>query len=127
MLSLTTVKAKKITGNPSANEVLNAEQSFIDAYKREKVKAYKTYLSDKSVLNRNGLAYPASVKKSRAKFIDKTPSNIQFTITGSGIAPTGDLAYVYGNTLINDKPENYLRIWRKEKQRWKIALEVLRY
>jgi ketosteroid isomerase-like protein len=63
----------------------------------------------------------------RAEFIDKTPSNIQFTVTGAGIASTGDLAYVYGNTLINDKPENYLRIWRKEKQGWKIALEVLRY
>jgi ketosteroid isomerase-like protein len=127
MLSLTTVKAKKITGEAPANEVLNAEQSFIDAYRTEKVKAYKTYLSDKSILNRNGLVYPASVKKSRSEFIDKTPSNIQFTVTGSGIAPSGDLAYVYGNTLINDKPENYLRIWRRERQGWKIALEVLRY
>lgn len=127
VLGLTTVKAKKITAEASANEVFNAEQGFIDAYRTEKTKAYKTYLSDKSVLNRNGLAYPASGKKSRSEFIDKTPSNIQFTVTGSGIAPSGDLAYVYGNTLINDKPENYLRIWRKEKQGWKIALEVLRY
>jgi ketosteroid isomerase-like protein len=59
--------------------------------------------------------------------IETTPSNIQFTITGSGIAPGGDLAYVYGNTDINNKAENYLRIWRKEKEGWKIALEVLRY
>lgn len=126
-LSLTTVKAKKMTGDASANKVLKAEQDFIEIYKKEKIQAYKTYLSDKSVLNRNGLNYPASGKKSSAEFIDKTPSNIEFTVTGSGIAPTGDLAYVYGNTLINDKPENYLRIWRREKQGWKIALEVLRY
>lgn len=54
----------------------------------------------------------------------KTPFDI--TIIGSGIASSGDLAYVYGNTIIDNKPENYLHIWRKEKHGWKIALEVLR-
>jgi hypothetical protein len=62
MLSLTTVKVKKMNGDASTNEVLNAEEGFINAYRIEKVKGYKTYLSDKSVLNRNGLAYPASGK-----------------------------------------------------------------
>jgi len=59
--------------------------------------------------------------------IENTPTNIQFAITGTGIASSGDMAYVYGNTLINNKSENYLHIWRKEKDGWKIALEVLRY
>ncbi|MGZ3881471.1 MAG: hypothetical protein ACXVBF_09055, partial [Flavisolibacter sp.] len=59
--------------------------------------------------------------------IKQTPGVIGYTVTGSGIAQSGDLAFVYGNTSINNKEENYLRVWRKEKDGWKIAMEVLRY
>jgi len=36
------------------------------------------------------------------------------------------MAYIYGRTILNGKTENYQRIWRHEKDGWKIALEVLR-
>jgi ketosteroid isomerase-like protein len=48
-------------------------------------------------------------------------------INGSGIASSGDIGYVYGTTIIDGKTDNYLRIWRREKTGWKIAVEVLRY
>jgi len=127
MLSLDKIKAKKVLGDASTDEVLKAEQNFIDTYKTDKSKAYNTYLSSKSILNRNGLYYPALSKKSQLAMITNSPTDIQFTIAGSGIASSGDMAYVYGNTVINNKAENYLHIWRKEKEGWKIALEVLRY
>lgn len=127
MLSLDKIKAKKITGDASTTELLKAEQDFIDTYRVDKSKAYELFLSKQSILNRNGLYYPAIKKKSQVQMIGNTPSNIRFEITGSGIASSGDLAYVYGNTIIDDKPENYLHIWRKEKDGWKLALEVLRY
>jgi ketosteroid isomerase-like protein len=126
-IGLTKIKAKKLTGQAVTNELLKAEEAFIAIYKTDKAKAYKTYLSKQSILNRNGLYYPAIKDKSRSERIENTPSAIEFTITGSGIAASGDLAYVYGNTLINTKAENYLHIWRREKDGWKIALEVLRY
>jgi len=126
-LGLTRIKAKKISGEANTGELLKAEQSFIDSYRLNKAAAYKKFLSKKSILNRNGLYYPATAKKSQSDRIATTPSAMEFTIVGSGMASGGDLAYVYGNTLINNKRENYLRIWRREKEGWKIALEVLRY
>lgn len=126
-ISLTRINEKKVTGDATKDAVLKAEQDFISLYRNEKANAYKKYLSNASILNRNGLSYPATTKKSRSVFIKKTPADVEFTITGSGMASSGDMAYVYGNTSINNKAENYLHIWRKEEKRWKIALEVLRY
>ena len=120
------IEAKKITGNASTTELLKAEQKFIATYKINKAEAYKTYLSKQSILNRNGLQ-PATEKKGQTDMIIATPSDVEFTVTGSQIAPSGDLAFIYGNTSYNNKTENYLRIWRKEKDGWKIAVEVLRY
>lgn len=124
--ALNEVKTKKVSGTASTNELLKAEQDFIKSYKADKENAYKLYLSKQSILNRNGLQ-PAMEKKSQAEIIKVTPQDIGYSVEGSAIAPTGDLAYIYGNTLNNNKSENYLRIWRKEKEGWKIAVEVLRY
>jgi ketosteroid isomerase-like protein len=116
---------KKIKGLNSVDEVLKAEQDFINKYQLHRSGAY-VYKSRNSILVRNG-QYGSIGKLKQSETIRHTPSNIQFTITGSGIAPSGDLAYVYGNTIINNKQDNYLHIWRKEKDGWKIAVEVLRY
>jgi hypothetical protein len=123
--SLKKIEVKKIKGPSSMGAVLKEEQNFIDGYKKDKSKAYTKYLSGNSLLNRNGQY--STIGNKQSETIKNTPSAIQYTIAGSGIASTGDLAYVYGNTLISDKQENYLRVWRKEKQGWKIALEVVRY
>ena len=123
---LNEIKTKKISGTVSTNDLLKAEQNFIELYKADKANAYKVYLSNQSILNRNGFQ-PATEKKGQADMIIATPSDVEFTITGSQIAQTGDLAFIYGNTLRNNKTENYLRIWRKEKDGWRIAVEVLRY
>ena len=55
------------------------------------------------------------------------PQKIEYTIDGSGISAAGDLGYVYGTTTINNKSENYLRVWQREGKVWGLALEVLRY
>jgi hypothetical protein len=44
-----------------------------------------------------------------------------------GVSSAQDMGYTYGTATINDKTENYLRVWRREKTGWKIAVEVLRY
>jgi len=43
------------------------------------------------------------------------------------MSPEKDMRYVYGTTVINDKQDGYLRIWRREKDEWKIAVEVLHF
>ncbi|MBK5273118.1 MAG: nuclear transport factor 2 family protein [Bacteroidia bacterium] len=109
------------------NSLLTAEKNFIIAIKKSKPGAYKKYMSTLySLLERNN-EEPASMKDAYTKIGNATPDSIGYTILGSGIAFSGDLGYIYGSTVISDKTENYLRIWRKEKEGWKIAVEVLRY
>jgi ketosteroid isomerase-like protein len=120
------ITTKKIPGPASTSEVLKTEKNFIETFKNDKSKAYSLFLSKHGILNRNGFQ-PATDKTTRTEIIIATPADIQYTVTGSGVATSGDLAYVYGNTVINNKTENYLRIWRKEEEGWKVAVEVLRY
>lgn len=120
------ISAKKFTGDAIADLVLNAEENFFATYHENKLKAYRKLLSNKTILLRNG-RLPATSIDDQFTVIKNTPSTIEFTITASGIASSGDLAYVYGNTIINNRQDSYLHIWRKEKNGWRIALEVLRY
>ena len=103
-----------------------AENNFLTAVAKDKSKAYKKYLSSKSILNRNGNS-PATNSADQKKMLDLTTSSIQYKLDGAGMSPGMDLGYAYGTTIINGKTDNYLRIWRWEKDEWKIALEVLRY
>lgn len=101
-----------------------AETRFIQAYNTQGVAAYNTFLSSQSRINYSGFL-PASNAAEREALLDSLPRNITYTILGSGIAPGTDLGYVYGSAVMNDKQDGYLRIWRKEKDGWRIAVEVL--
>jgi len=70
---------------------------------------------------------PARSQLEIQEMLDNIPQPIQFSVDSVGIASSGDLGYAYGSTSINGKIENYLHIWRKEKEGWKLALEVLRF
>ncbi|MES1219886.1 MAG: nuclear transport factor 2 family protein [Bacteroidota bacterium] len=118
-------KHGRATGDEGS--LLFAENGFINELNRSKQEAYKKYQSTYfSLLKRHNIQ-PAWLKKDLTAVIDSTPGLITYTILSSGIASSGDLGYVYGSTVMNGKTENYLRIWRKEKKGWKIAVEVLRY
>ncbi|HMK27826.1 MAG TPA: nuclear transport factor 2 family protein [Chitinophagaceae bacterium] len=103
-----------------------AESDFNQMLAEKKAKAYKTWLSGESILNRNG-SLPAVNSTDRQNIIDSTPAGIKYTMNGMGSSAVPDMGYTYGTTVINDKSENYLRIWRREGSGWKIAVEVLRY
>lgn len=118
--------AKKFSSDAVIDSVSKFEENFAASFHENKLKAYRKFLSTKTILLRNG-RLPSTSVDDQLIVVKNTPSNIQFTIAGSGIAASGDLAFVYGNTIINNKQDNYLHIWRKEKSGWKIALEVLRY
>ncbi|MEQ1675178.1 MAG: hypothetical protein ABL876_00675 [Chitinophagaceae bacterium] len=102
------------------------ENDFIQLYKESQSKAYKKYLSGASILNRNGFA-PAVNNADQQLIINSTPPAAEYKLDGWGISTVPDMGYTYGTAVINGKAENYLRIWRMEKEGWKIALEVLRY
>ena len=111
---------------PHISPLISAENNFQELVARDKAKAYKEFLSAGSILNRNGYL-PSVGMQTQKMIIDSTSATIQYKIDGSGISESQDIGYVFGTTVINGKTDNYLRIWRREKDGWKIALEVLRY
>jgi hypothetical protein len=117
---------KKLSGPVPHPGLLGAENDFLKLAPENKAKAYEKYLSEKSILNRNGYL-PAVTSADQNRLIGLTPSSIQYKIEGSDMSALLDMGYVYGTTVINGKSDNYLRIWRWEHREWKIALEVLRY
>ena len=110
----------------SISSLLSTEKEFISLYSKSKDDAYRKFLSNQTILNRNGGA-PAIGRETARNVIAGTPSDIQYMLRGSGLSLTGDLGYVFGDIEIGTKRENYLRIWRRESTGWRIALEVLRY
>jgi hypothetical protein len=105
---------------------IESEKNFIRLFSKDPLSTYIKYLSNHSILNRNGIL-PAESDDEKLKIIRNTPALLQMNILGSGISSSGDLAYVYGSVSVEGKTDNYLRIWRKEKHQWKLAFEVLRY
>jgi ketosteroid isomerase-like protein len=100
---------------------VKAEEDFISLLARSPEEAMATYLAADAILNRNGTA-PLKGRKSPESFVTGT----RYTVLGSGMASSGDLGYLFGSTEINGKTENYLRVWRREGNDWKIILDVLR-
>jgi hypothetical protein len=122
------IDVDKQTGNGRfVTSLLKAEQNFVSAIRRNTSRAYDKYLSKQfCILCRNN-NLPATTKIKQEVLIKGTSSSLKYKIDGYGIASSGDLGYVYGTTNLFGKTDNYVRVWRKEKGGWTIALEVLRY
>jgi ketosteroid isomerase-like protein len=124
------IETIKVNGDPTVithvHPMVAAENNFIKLVATGKSKAYKKYLSKESILNHNGFAFAANPGDQQL-VIKSTSPDILYTMEGWSLSSSGDIGFVYGTTILAGKTENYLRIWRHEKDGWKIALEVLRY
>jgi ketosteroid isomerase-like protein len=118
--------SKKESKKDDQGSLKEAEEKFIQSYKTQGKQAYSFFLSSSSRLNYGGYL-PALNATERNALIDSLPANISYTIIGFGSSSRNDLGYVYGTTNVKDKYEGYLRIWRREEDGWKIAVEVLRF
>jgi ketosteroid isomerase-like protein len=114
------VKPGTITG------LRDAENDFITIAKQSLRDAYTRFISSQVILNRNGMI-PCRSASQIQNVLEDSSQPVQLNMEGSGMASSGDLGYAYGSTVINGKSENYLHIWRKEKEGWKLAVEVLRF
>jgi hypothetical protein len=125
-----TTGIEKITVNKNAAadtaSFIQTERDFISLVSKDVPSAYKKYLSATSFVDRNG-KLPATIKDHQSLLIASTSASIEYTINGWFIAPSRDMACVYGSTTLSGKNDNYMRIWRHEKDGWKIALEVLHH
>jgi hypothetical protein len=100
-----------------------AELAFIKTYRKGPALAYKHFLSQQSILCRNQ-ELPAIKKEDQGRIIKLMPARLQFSWVAGSVSTT--LAYTYGTTTLDNKTENYLHIWRKEKDGWKLAVDVVR-
>lgn len=106
-------------------KMISAEKAFISIASTDIIAAHQRFLSTKSIIIKHR-SLPAFAGM-RQKIVIDSLTSIQFEMIASGIASSADIGYVYGTTIVNSKPENYLHIWRKEGIEWKLALEVLRF
>jgi hypothetical protein len=104
--------------------MIYAEESFDKAAALNSPTAYGAYLSSKSIINHNN-HLPAILPAEQSALINSLPINITYKPLGEGLATSGDLGYIYGSIISNNKSSAYLHIWRHEKNGWRLALEVL--
>ena len=116
----------KVNGLAGKGKLFSPEQNFIKSYQQKGSRIYSSFLSNQGILNRNNFL-PALTRHDQQTILDSLPIHIIYSIQGFGDCSSGDLVYVYGDTELNGKKDNYLRIWRLQQNGWKIALEVLRY
>lgn len=88
--------------------------------------AHQSFLSVTSLLCRNGQPY-ALTPGQQAKWIKALPATIEGRVAGRLVAPSGDLALVYGTTSKGGSgTEPFVRLWRYEPGGWRLAVELLR-
>lgn len=104
--------------------LLSAEAAFSEAAASAIHEAHKKFLSEHSIINRNGYL-PATITKDQEKILKDFSQTVKLTALGHGLATSGDLGFVYGSMAASGKNTAYLHIWRHEKNGWKLALEVL--
>lgn len=119
-------KQKELKQIKNKESLLEAENEFIKEAQHSVKNTYEKYKAPDARLERNSQT-PAWFQDAYYHIYNMTPQQIDYTINGSGVSAINDLGYVYGSTNINGKADNYLRVWRIEDNKWKIALEVLRY
>jgi hypothetical protein len=101
------------------------EKIFAASVEKNAREAYKKFGSSQYILN---LPQHQLVKgvDSALLMIQSFSSPLLYRASGVFISPGRDMAAVYGSIGEPSKPGSYLRIWRCEKNGWKIALEVIR-
>ena len=117
---VTKVKAPK-KNKATQKSLIEAQEAFKLLASINPQAAYQKYLSRQSILNFNGKLPITNTFDQLSPFNDIT-GGVSFNIQGSGIASSGDMGYVYGATTYKEKTDNYLHIWRHEKNGWKLAV-----
>jgi hypothetical protein len=117
---------KYSAGNNTDEAVLiDQEKQFILSYEKNISDAYQKYGSAKYILNLTGYT-PVTSTDSAVVLIKKKSASLRFHPDGAKISPGKDMALVYGSFDHDQVKGSYLRIWRNEKNGWKIALEVIK-
>lgn len=123
--SVTDIQSIEIkAGKKEGANVASVEKSFIADYKLKGKNAYKTIVSSGIWFNTEG-HLPINGINSLEEALTMIPDGIEFIPLGFGLSYSMDFGYVYGTAKLNNKEQNYLRVWVKEDGAWKLLLQVL--
>jgi ketosteroid isomerase-like protein len=92
------------------------EEKFIADYADGK--GYMKYASPKARVFRPGK------RVMKGGIVSPDSSKHTFRYAGGAVASSADLGYAYGYVTAPGKEGNYLRVWKKENNAWKIVLDV---
>jgi hypothetical protein len=124
---VTTIKSIELKENKNQtanNDSVIIENNFIAAFNAIGKSAYSSFASKEIWFNTQG-HLPVNGINNLSVALKAIADGIEFTPLGSGISAGKDFIYVYGATKLNDKPGNYVRVWVKENDSWKLILQVL--
>jgi len=124
--SLQKIQSPKNKSYSNDSNLLKVEYDFIRVYNQKPEQAYHAFLSHQSILNRERMNY-ATMATDQDFIIASYIQPVTLIPIDAGIAPSGDLGFVYGEAIYNGIKQNYLHIWRHEQKGWKIALEVIQH
>ncbi|MES2275624.1 MAG: DUF4440 domain-containing protein [Bacteroidota bacterium] len=113
-----------VSSSNATTDAMAIDQQFIEAYNKQGKTAFNGALLPDSWLNMASLL-PFTTVAQHTDAIAAIPAGLMMKPIGGGLSAAKDLAYVYGSTELNGKPENYLRVWKQTNAGWKIILQVL--
>ena len=114
------------TENKSSSTALlmNTEMNFIEAFSIDKNAAIKKAITPDSWFSINGYA-PFKNAAAINAAMDVVPANTKFTSINMFISGANDMFAVYGNAQTGDMKKNYLRVWVKQDDEWKLLIMVV--
>ena len=107
-----------------ATDAMAIDRKFILQYQSLHNDAYKAVVTGDSWFVLKGID-PIIGNQQILAGINQIPANIQFIPMGGGESGAGDMAYVYGTMRHEASITNYLRVWQKAKDGYKLLLQVL--
>jgi ketosteroid isomerase-like protein len=126
------LKNLQVVSKTPMQRIIAEEQKFIRDFSAKKGAAYASVLSAEARVFRHQ-HFPFLGKEILTA---KAYHPIAYKFVDGELAPSGDMAYVYGKALVevidNGKKKkvdgNYMRIWKKEDGKtWKIVIDVVTY
>ncbi len=104
--------------------LMNTEMNFISAFANDKNAALNKAIIPDSWFSINGYV-PFKNAAAINAAMDAVPANTAFTSTGLIASNNNDMFAVYGNAQTGDKKQNYMRLWVRQGQEWKLLMMVI--
>jgi len=126
---INTVQLKKSFGEKKL--IIELDQTFNQLIKEDyPINVYSNFVNQETRLLYDDV-FPVVGETQIKNFLSELKNSFQFFVIDGNISTANDFGYVYGSleekTFENDKVKkfNYLRIWKKIKDNWIIACEVV--